>query len=204
MRKSRRILLVTMLLLVLVGPFQLAIAAPAVQYHVHLTDTSTPWGFPVGLFCPEYPQPMEIDADPFSSDRVKHAAVVTKADGSMHVVVSDLIRGTASDEFGGSYTFVYQNSVTFDFDGSTVYAHMHDTFTLKGPTSYVVGFNWRWAYPADSLEVAPVFDNGQMVDIQITPNLPPTEDGIVEAPWIVPGSWEQMSTKGDPWNCDPL
>ncbi len=205
MRKIRLFsVFVFVMLATVVGVRGTAIAGNATQYHVSVSDATIPWGFPVGEFCQEFPQPLDIGPDDFASDRVKHATEVVKSNGTKQVVVTDLVKGTASDEFGGTYTFVYQNDATFVFDGSTISVSMKDTFQLKGPTSYVVGFNWRWEFPADSLEVVPIVENGETVDIQITPNLPPTEDGINEAPFIVPGSWQQLSTRGDPWNCDPL
>ena len=204
MQTGRRVLISFILLLLLVGSFQLAIAAPATQYHVRLTDATIPWGFPVGEFCPNFPHPLDIGPDDFGSDRVKNATETVLSNGHKRVVVTDLVKGTASDEFGGAYTFIYQNDATFIYDGTNISVSMKDTFKLMGPTSYTVGFNWRWAFPADELNVAAVIDNGQVVDIEISPNLPPTEDGINEADFIVPGSWQQLSTRGDPWNCDPL
>ncbi|HSM58279.1 MAG TPA: hypothetical protein VK879_19150 [Candidatus Sulfomarinibacteraceae bacterium] len=204
MRPLRVLFTVVILLFVFVGHFHFTSAAPTTLYSVHVKDATIPWGFPVGEFCPDFPQPLDIGPDAFGSDRVKHATELVMSDGSKRVVVTDLVKGTASDEFGGAYTFVYQNDATFSFDGSTIHVSMKDTFRLNGPTSYTVGFNWRWAFPADHLMVTEVVENGQTVDIQVSPNLPPTEDGLVEAPFIVPGSWQQLSTRGDPWNCDPL
>lgn len=204
MRPFRVGILVVILLLLLILSFQLVLAAPAIHYQAHVRDATIPWGFPVGQFCPYFPQPLEIGPDEFGSDRVKNATEIVMPDGTKRVVVSDLVRGTATDEFGGSYTFVYQNDATFVFDGSTIHVSMRDTFQLKGPTSYVVGFNWRWAFPAESLDVVVITEGGEVVDIQVSPNLPPTEDGVTEAPFIVPGSWQPLSTRGDPWNCDPL
>lgn len=198
------IVLIALLGIVLGVQSDTVFAGSATHYSVRLNDATIPFGFPIGEFCQEFPQPLSIDSDANSSDRVKNATERLKADGSKQVVVTDLIKGTATDEFGGTYSFVYQNDATFVFDGSTISVSMKDTFKLMGSTSYVVGFNWRWAFPADSMEVVQVVENGQVVDIQVTPNLPPTEDGITEAPFIVPGSWQQLSTRGDPWNCDPL
>jgi hypothetical protein len=83
---------------------------------------------------------------------------------------------------------------------------MKDTFQLNGgEVNYTVGFNWRWVYPGSSLEVVEVKDvNGATVDIGVDPFFFATNDGLNEDPNIVPGSWQQLSTLGDPWNCDPL
>jgi hypothetical protein len=121
-------------------------------------------------------------------------------------ILTDLVNGTASDNFGATYTFVYENNATFDFDGSTVTVQMKDTFKLKGgDVNYIIGFNWSWAYPATSLELVEVKDaSGETINIGVSPFFFATNDGVNENPSIVPGSWQQLSTRGDPWNCDPL
>jgi hypothetical protein len=172
---------------------------------VHLNDAAIPWG-PLSDFCPEIPDGFLISSSEPSSDRVKQATQNVGPDGTMRVVVNDLVTGSASDNFGGDYTFVYQNHVSLDFDGATVHVHMKDTFRLNGDdVSYTVGFNWKWAYAADSLDVFEIVDgNGQTVDVAIDPFLFPTEDGDTESPAIISGSWQRLSTQGEPWKCDPL
>jgi hypothetical protein len=205
MRKLRLALVTGIVILTLTVFLSSAIAASATHHSLRLTDTSTPFGFPIGEFCQEFPQPMHIESDENGSNRIKNATEVVMGNGNKKIVVTDLIRGTATDEFGGSYTYVYENAATFVFDGSTVTISMQDLFRLKGPTTYTAGFYWRWSYEADSLELIPIYDeSGQLVDLQVDPNLPPTEDGVTEAPWIIPGSWQQFHTFNDPWNCDPL
>jgi hypothetical protein len=46
--------------------------------------------------------------------------------------------------------------------------------------------------------------NGETIDIVVSPFFFATNDGVNEDPNIVPGSWQQLSTRGDPWHCDPL
>ena len=46
--------------------------------------------------------------------------------------------------------------------------------------------------------------SGETINIDVSPFFFATNDGVNEDPNIVPGSWEQLSTRGDPWNCDPL
>jgi hypothetical protein len=70
---------------------------------------------------------------------------------------------------------------------------------------YTVRFVWIWEYEAASLEIAEFHDeNGQLVNVEIEPLLFPTNDGVTESPDIIPGSWRNQRTQGDPWNCDPL
>jgi hypothetical protein len=114
-------------------------------------------------------------------------------------MTTDLVKGTATDNNGATYKFVYENNATYNFDGATVTVEMKDTFKLKGgPVNYTTGFNWRWAYPATSLEVV-----ASTTDIAVNPFFFAT-DGDGEDPNIVPGSWQQISTRGEPFNCDPL
>jgi hypothetical protein len=154
----------------------------------------------------EIPNGVHINPDDLGSDRVKQATQNGRPDGTTRIVITDLVKGTASDNFGAKYAFIYENNSTYDFDGSTVTVHMKDTFRLKGgDVNYTVGFNWRWAYPAEVLElVEEKNENGETVNIGVAPFFFATPNGVSEDPNIVPGSWEQMSTRGEPWNCDPL
>jgi hypothetical protein len=178
---------------------------------VRLNDATIPWVFPPpdglnGSICSEIPQGININPDDLGSDRVKQAILKVLPRGGKRIVIPDIITGTASDNHGGTYTFVYKNTVSLDFDGTKVKVRMQDLFELKGGNvHYVVGFNWRWAYAANSLDVFEVKDgSGKTVDIAIDPFFFPTDDGVNESPNIIPGSWKKLSTRGDPWNCDPL
>jgi hypothetical protein len=156
--------------------------------------------------CSGVPGDVHINPDALGSDRVKNATQQGRPDGTTRIVITDLVKGTASDNFGATYTFIYENNAIYDFDGSIVTVHMKDTFKLKGgDVNYAVGFNWRWAYPATSLELVEVKDgSGETIDIGVAPFVFATPNGVNEDPNIIPGSWEQLSTKGEPWNCDPL
>ena len=195
--------------LILIGQGQFAYAGPATHFALHLNNTTIPWGFqpPEGLssFCLAVPPGVHINPDSLGSNRVKNATQSNRS-GVTTWTITDLVKGTATDSFGLPYRFIYENNASFDFDGSTVTVQMKDTFQLKGSdVNYNVGFNWRWAYPAKSLELIEVKDaNGETIDIQVAPFFFATNDGVNEAPNIVPGSWQQLSTRGDPFNCDPL
>ena len=100
----------------------------------------------------------------------------TKADGSTEIRTNDLVKGIATDSNGGVHKFVYHNSSTLTIPPSGDYSiSMSDSFELTGPgPHYSVGFNWRWTFPSLDLLWPPV-DN-----------------------------WEQISTRGDIFKCDPL
>ena len=100
----------------------------------------------------------------------------TKADGTTEIRTNDLVKGVATDSNGGAHKFVYHNSSTLTIPPSGDYSiSMSDSFELTGPgPHYSVGFNWRWTFPSLDLLWPPV-DN-----------------------------WEQISTRGDIFKCDPL
>ncbi len=100
----------------------------------------------------------------------------TQADGSIEVFISNLIKGTATDSNGGAHVFVYQNDSTETILASGLHKiSMKDSFVLSGPgPNYSVGFNWRWTFDSPE-EIWPPADN-----------------------------WEQISTRGEPFLCDPL
>jgi len=188
-----------------------ALAGTTFPLTVRLNNATIPWIFPPpdGLnssICSVIPQGINVNPDDLGSDRLKLAVQKDLPRGIQRTVITDLIHGTASDNLGGTYTFVYKNSLTLSFDGSIVHARMVDLFVLNGANvNFTVGFDWRWAYAANSLDVFEVKDaNGQAVDIAIDPFFFPTNDGVHEDPNIVPGSWQKVRTQGDPWNCDPL
>jgi hypothetical protein len=186
--------------MMLLSQSQSASAGPATHFSVQLDNATIPWFISVDSFCPEVPAGIVINPDDSGSDRVKNAILNIRPDGTRHVVVTDRVSGTATDNFGETYKFIYLNNTTFEFDGSRVTAHMKDTFKIKGgDVNYTVGFNWSWAYPADSLDVFEVPG-----DIGIDPLMFATSDGVNEDPGIISGSWQRLSTRGDPWKCDPL
>jgi hypothetical protein len=208
MQRLRIVLATTMLVGLLVGVSQSVFAGPATHFTVRLNNATIPWLFPppdgLSSFCSEVPEGVHINPEDLGSNRVKQASQKDRPNGSTQIVITDLVKGTASDNFGAAYTFVYENNATFDFDGSIVNVAMKDTFKLKGgDVNYTVGFNWRWAYSAGSLEVVEIEENGT-VDLAVDPFFFATADGVSEDPNIVPGSWQKLSTRGDPFNCDPL
>jgi hypothetical protein len=108
----------------------------------------------------------------------RHMVINThaKADGTTEIRVNDLIKGVATDSNGGVHKFVYHNSSTETILPSGLHTiSMNDTFVLSGPgPHYSAGFNWRWTFTPPE------------------PLFPPAHD------------WEQISTRGDIFACDPL
>jgi hypothetical protein len=208
-RMLRIVFSTIVLVFILVDRSQFAYAGPATHFTLRLNNTTIPWLFPppdgLSSFCSEIPSGVHINPSDLGSNRIKHATQNNRPNGTTWIV-TDLVKGTASDNFGVPYTFIYNNNATYDFDGSTVTVQMKDSFKLKGgDVNYTAGFNWRWTYPAHDLQLVEVKDtNGETVDIGVAPFFFATNNGVNEDPNIVPGSWQQLSTRGDPWNCDPL
>lgn len=100
----------------------------------------------------------------------------TMADGTTEIRRNDLIKGVAIDSNGDAHKFVYHNSSTETILPSGLHTiSMNDIFVLSGPgPHYTVGFNWRWTFTPPE------------------PLFPPAHD------------WEQISTRGNIFLCDPL
>lgn len=101
------------------------------------------------------------------------------ADGSSQVVANDLVTGTAVGSDGSTYRFIYHNHTTQDMPsaGGPIRITMIDDFVLNGDGSapdMSIGFNWRWTYT------------------------PPA------ASWPPADNWQQISTRGDSFACDPI
>lgn len=111
-----------------------------------------------------------------SGERLMITNTRTMADGSTEILINDLVKGTATDSNGGSHKFVYHNSSTETILPSGLHTFsMNDTFELNGDgIHYNIGFNWRWTYTPPESFWPPVHD------------------------------WQQISTRGDIFACDPL
>jgi hypothetical protein len=202
MRTKRLVIATILLLSLLFGSIPSAYAGSATHYSVRQENATIPWLYPLTEACTRIPAGIIINTDADSSDRVKNLTVTEMEGGANHIQWTDLIRGTASDNTGATYKFVYENNTTFSFDGTIVTADMKDTFSLKGGNvNFTVGFHWRWQYEADYLNAV---DLG--TDLGVDPFIFATVDGVIPDPNIVPGSWQILSNRGDPnpLNCDPL
>jgi hypothetical protein len=96
-----------------------------------------------------------------TGERLSETNTKVNADGSMQILINDLVTGTASDSTG-TYHFVYHNhSVqTIPPAGAPIHVEMADIFVLNGNGSaghLSVGFNWRWTYTPPDPFVPPDF-----------------------------------------------
>jgi hypothetical protein len=138
-----------------------------------------------------------------SSDHVRKVTGEVKADGSQVIVQDDLKTGTAVDSSGATYDFVYKNRAVFKVSPglpAVVNVRMTDSFRLQGNGLHLnVAFDWRWTYTApDGVEVT----LQPFADFPVDPFVFATADGVHPALGVT--NWQQLSTQGDPFNCDPL
>lgn len=169
------------------------------------------WAFPppVGLAHPE--NDGTCDAIPAAlgsinpvdngTDRVRKVTREVMADGSQVIVQDDLKTGTAVDNDNRTYHFIYTNHAVFTVSpaqsaGVSVHVQMIDSFRLLGHGLHMhVGFHWRWTYAAPA---GITFTLDPLAFAPVIPFVAPTPDGGGVT------NWEQLSTRGEPFNCDPL
>lgn len=212
MRVLRSVFSILIFLSVLLAPYQSVSASAATTYHVMLKNVNVPWFSPppegLSSFCNEVPEGVHINPDDFGSDRIKHATIVQKPGGRIRVTITDSVKGTATDNFGVSYVFNYGNTATYDYEGGIVTGKMIDVFTMHGgEVNFTVGFNFEWQYvSATGLEVVPIVEDGQTVNLEVVPVVFPTDDGVTETthPDYIPGSWVIHNYRGDVWACDQI
>ena len=142
-----------------------------------------------------------------SSDRVRKVTRKVLADGSQVIVQDDLKTGTAVDSHGDTYHFVYKNRAVFAVfnvspspPAAIVNVEMTDSFRLKGHGLHMnVSFHWRWTYKAPAgVDFTLQLD----ADFPVVPFVFATADGVKPADGV--SNWVKLSTRGDPFNCDPL
>src|SRR4051794_24959725 len=103
---------------ILVDHSQFAYAGPATHFTLRLNNSTIPWGYPppegLSSFCSAVPSGVHINPDNLGSNRVKKATQNNRS-GVTKWIITDLVKGTATDNFGQAYRFVYENNATFDF-----------------------------------------------------------------------------------------
>lgn len=134
------------------------------------------WTIPAGQ-CPDLDDDIVLTG---KGERLEVVTTTTRDNGRQEIISNDFVTGTATDNEGNSYSFIYSNQLRqiIPRDGSPVKVHMTDTFVLSGDesdTSLSVGFVWSWKFRPPNEEL-----------------WPPSRD------------WEQHYTLGDPLNCDPI
>jgi hypothetical protein len=172
---------------------------------LRIENVTIPWSFPLNhAKCGAIPAAVgEIKPDDNRSDRTREITREVRADGSQVIVQDDLIKGRASSYPNNDiYHFVYKNHVVIKVSSdlpAIVRVRMIDSFRLKKGDDIImtVGFDWRWRYPdPDPGTTLDLGGDGMNSNFPITPVVFPTDDGVTD--------WEQLSTQGDPFNCDPL
>ncbi len=180
---------------------------------LRLENVTFPWLFPppVGLAhpanggtCQAIPAAVgSLNPVANSSDRVRKVTEEVLADGSQVIVQDDLNTGTAEDSHGATYDFVYKNRAVFTVSpglSAIINVRMIDSFRLQGNGLHLkVAFDWRWTYTAPAgVEVT----LEPFADFPVLPFVFATADGVNPASNVT--NWQPLSTRGDPFNCDPL
>lgn len=131
--------------------------------------------------CPSIPEGVSVSGAGY---RVMHTRTRVRDDGTKKVTIEDTVKGPAIDEFGREYRFFYYNlSTQITPPGGRTQVHMIDVFRLRpshrshGAAFKVrVDFDWTWTYnPSEGDEI-----------------WPPGDD------------LRKLSTRGDPFLCDPI
>lgn len=150
-------------------------AAPDITVETVNRDT-VEWTLPAGQ-CPDLADDITLNG---TGERLQVVTTTNRPTGRKEIIDNDFVTGTATDNHGNTYSFIYSNQlrqVVLE-DGSMVKVSMTDTFVLSGDdsdTSLNVGFVWSWKYR------------------------PPNEEL-----WPPSRAWEQHYTLGDPLSCDPI
>jgi len=146
-----------------------------------------------------------------TGDRVRKVTKKELPDGSQVIVQDDLKTGTAKerqenqqeDSSGATYHFVYKNRVIFNVSPdlpAIVKVEMTDDFSLTGNgLDMNVSFDWSWKYEAPK---GVDFTLEPFADFPVVPFVFAAPDGVHPALGVT--DWQQLSTQGDPANCDPL
>jgi hypothetical protein len=140
-----------------------------------------------------------------SSDRVRKVTSELLADGSQVIEQDDLKKGTAVDDSGAIYRFIYRNRLVLIVSPGTpadVNVRMIDSFRLTGNgVNMNAIFDWSWDYAAP---------DGAVLNLQPDADFPvdffvfATADGVNPDTANGLTNWQQLKTQGDPFNCDPL
>lgn len=183
------------------------------MYRVNTHDVNVNWfewledhNFLDNDICPHIPEGLTIFNDELTNDRNKHGRVTNLAGGAKRVEVDDFVKGTATDDLGRRYMWFYRNRLSIYFDGEIAHAEMWDTWEVRGKEfSQEAGFSWAWEYEADDVTIIEEYQDGHLFNFY--PDfIWPTDDGETQSgdPNLVPDSWEQFFTYGDPLLCDPI
>jgi hypothetical protein len=161
----------------------LVVVVPAASATSRETTTSktvrqtVEWTLPAGQ-CPSLPPKVTVSG---VGQRLQVITTIKQRNNQMEIIDHDFVTGTAKDDKGGTYYFVYTNQTRqlVPKSGSPIKVNMTDSFVLsgnEGAASLNVAFVWRWTYrPADG-----------------------------EVYWPPVHNWKKDFTLGDPLVCDPI
>jgi hypothetical protein len=175
MVRSRKLVVYLLLTLML---FAAVSSASAGSREIATSTTvreTVEWTLPAGQ-CPSLPAEISVSG---TGARLAVTNTKVNADGSSRIVSNDLVKGTAVDSNGGTYHFVYHNHTIQNMPSGTglpIQVSMVDDFVLHGNGSAVdMRIGFNWRWTSPSAEIWPPADN-----------------------------WQQISTRGDPFLCDPI
>jgi hypothetical protein len=135
------------------------------------------WTLPAGQ-CPSLPSDVTVSGD---GQRLQVITTIKQHNDQTEIIDHDFVTGTAKDDKGGTYYFVYTNQTRqlVPKRGSPIKVDMTDSFVLTGndgAANLNIAFVWHWTYrPADG-----------------------------EVYWPPVHNWKKEFTLGDPLVCDPI
>ncbi len=213
MKRSSTLVTITIATTLFIGlPFAFATNdTPQLKDTLRLENVTIPWLFPLAHpstngTCSAIPTNVgAINPVDNRSDRIRKVTREVQADGSQEIVQDDLKTGTAVDSKGATYDFVYKNHLVLTISPglpASVNVKMTDSFRLKrnGPVMTAT-FEWRWTYAAPEGFVITL---DPFADFPVAPFVFATADGVNPDTAHGVTNWQQLSTQGDPFNCDPL
>jgi hypothetical protein len=175
MLRSRKLVVHLLLALMLFAAVSSASAASRPTATSTTVRETVEWTLPAGQ-CPSLPTGVSVSG---TGARLAVTNTNVNADGSSRIVSNDLVKGTAGGSDGSTYSFVYHNHTMQTVPsgaGLPIQVSMVDDFVLSGNGGAVdMRIGFNWRWTSPSAEIWPPADN-----------------------------WQQISTRGDPFLCDPI
>jgi hypothetical protein len=177
MLRSRKLVVYLLLALMFFAAVPSSSAASREDTTSKTVRETVEWTLPAGQ-CPSLPADVTVSG---AGQRLQVITTIEKRNDRIEIIDNDFVTGTAKDDKGGTYYFVYTNQTRqlVPKSGSPIKVNMTDSFVLsgnEGASNLNVAFVWHWTYrPADGEELWPPVHN-----------------------------WNQEFTLGDPLLCDPI
>jgi hypothetical protein len=171
----RKLVVALLMMLMLFAASTSASAAPsATTTHETVRGETVTWSLPADQ-CPSLPAGVSVDG---TGQRIAVTKTKVNADGSTQIVINDLVTGAAVGSNGATYHFVYHNHSTQNVPsaGGPIQISMTDSFVLNGDGGAGhMSVGFNWRWTFTPPALWPPHDN-----------------------------WQQISTRGDPFLCDPI